>query len=186
MVSLRCRMIVSEELKRLDLHYVALDHGHVEIMQDISEQQREELKARLLRSGLEVLDGWASTLMEKTEDMVTNLVHLSDEIPQVKLADYISTELACDYKSLADLFSEVKGVSIEQFIITNKIERVKELLLYDELGLQEISGKLKYSNVDNLAYQFRKITGLTPLFYKQLKNKRKKTRQHYTSYPLGS
>lgn len=182
-------MIVSEELKRLDLPYLALENGHVEIMEDINELQREELKARLLRFGLEVLEGWASELMGKTEDMVSNMIHQTKELPQAKLIDYISTELDCDYSSLSNLFSEVKGISIEQFIANNKIERVKELLLYDELGLQEITGKLKYSNADNLAYQFRKVTGLTPLFYKQLKNKRKKTQQSnasHTSNPLGS
>ena len=173
MVSLRCKMMVKEELKKLGLRYVVVDLGMVEIMEDITEEQREQLKKNLLRSGLELLDDKKSILIEKIKNVITEMIHYSDELPKVNFSDYISGKLNYDYTYLANIFSEVRGITIQQFIIIHKIERVKELLLYDELNLTEISYKLDYRSVAHLSNQFKKITGLSPSFFKQLKKKRK-------------
>jgi AraC-like DNA-binding protein len=144
----------------------------VEILEDLSEFQREQLKINLLRSGLELLDDKKSILIEKIKNVITEMVHYSDELPKVNFSDFLSEKLQYDYTYLSNIFSEVKGITIQQFIIIHKIERVKELLLYDELNLTEISYKLHYSSVGHLSNQFKKITGLSPTFYKQLKQKR--------------
>lgn len=172
MVSLRCKMLVKEELKKLGLRYVVVDLGMVEVLEDITQEQREQLKANLLHSGLELLDDKKSILIEKIKNVIIEMIHYSDELPNVNYSDYISEKLGYDYTYLANTFSEVKGITIQQFIITHKIERVKELLLYDELNLTEISYKLHYSSVAHLSNQFKKITGLSPSYYKQLKQKR--------------
>ena len=172
MVSLRCKMMVMEELKKLGLRYVSVDLGVVEIMEEISNDQRFQLKKNLLVSGLELLEDSKSILIEKIKNVITEMIHYSDEIPKVNYSDYISEKLDYDYTYLANTFSEVKGITIQQFIIVNKIEKVKELLLYDELTLSEIAYKLHYSSVAHLSNQFKKITGLTPSFYKKLRQKR--------------
>ena len=174
MVSLRCKMMVKEELKKLGLKYVLVDLGMVDILEDITEEQREELKKNLHKSGLELLDNKKSILIEKIKNVITEMIHYSDELPNVNYSDYISEKLDYDYTYLANTFSEVKGITIQQFIIIHKIERVKELLLYDELNLTEISHKLHYSSVAHLSNQFKKVTGLSPSFYKQMKQKRNK------------
>jgi AraC-like DNA-binding protein len=173
MVSLRCKMVVKEELIKLGIRYVALDLGMVETLEDITPSQRLQLKENLLHSGLELLDDNKSILIEKIKNVITQMIHYSDELPKVNYSDYISEKLDYDYTYLSNIFSEVKGITIQQFIIIHKIERVKELLLYNELNLTEISYKLHYSSVAHLSNQFKKITGLSPSFYKQLKQKRK-------------
>lgn len=173
MVSLRCKMMVKEELKKLGLKYVVVDLGMVEILEDITKKQREQLKKNLLKSGLELLDNKKSILIEKIKNVITQMIHYSDELPRVNYSDYISEKLGYNYTYLANTFSEVKGITIQQFIIIHKIERVKELLLYDELTLTEIAYKLHYSSVAHLSNQFKNVTGLSPSFYKQLKQKRK-------------
>lgn len=171
MVSTRCKMAVKEVLKKMDLHFVVVDLGEVEIMETLSPVQREELKAGLLSSGLELMDDKRAVLIEKINNVITELIHYSDELPKTNYSDYISEKLNYDYTYLSNLFSEVKGITIQQFIIIHKIERVKELLAYDELNLTEISYKLHYSSVAHLSNQFKKITGLSPSQFKQLKNK---------------
>jgi AraC-like DNA-binding protein len=173
MVSLRCKMMVQEELKKLGVKYVLVDLGVVEILENISDLQREQLKTNLLKSGLELMDDKKSILIEKIKNVIIEMIHYADELPQENFSDHISKELGYDYTYLANTFSEVKGITIQQFIIIHKIERVKELLLYDELNLTEISYKLNYSSVAHLSNQFKKVTGLSPSFYKKLKQKRK-------------
>jgi len=172
MVSLRCKMVVKEELQKLGLHYVILDLGMAEILEEITPEQRNQLKENLLKSGLELMDDKRSILIEQIKNVIIEMIHYSDELPEVNYSDYISEKLHHDYTYLSNLFSEVKGITIQQFIIIHKIEKVKELLLYDELNLTEISYKLNYSSVAHLSTQFKKITGLTPSYYKQLKQKR--------------
>lgn len=172
MVSLRCKILVKEELRKLGLHHVIVELGMVEILEDITQKQREQLKKNLLKSGLELLDDKKNILIEKIKNVITEMIHYSDEMPATNYSDHISKKLNYDYTYLANIFSEVKGVTIQQFIIIHKIERVKELLLYDEISLTEISYKLHYSSVAHLSNQFKKITGLSPSYYKQLKLKR--------------
>jgi AraC-like DNA-binding protein len=167
-------MLVKEELQKLGLHAIIVDLGTVEILEDITTEQRNQLKANLLKSGLELLDDKRSILIEMVKNVIVEMVHYSNELPAVNFSEYISEKVGYDYTYLANIFSEVKGITIQQFIIIHKIEKVKELLIYDELNLTEISYKLHYSSVAHLSNQFKKITGLTPTFYKQLKNKRKK------------
>ncbi len=175
MVSLRCKMMVQEELKQLGLRYVAVDLGTVEIMEDITPEKHAMLKANLLKSGLELLDDKKAILIEKIKNVVIEMIHYSDEVPDINYSEYISEKLNYDYTYLSNIFSEVRGITIQQFIIINKIERVKELLIYDELNLTEISYKLHYSSVAHLSNQFKKVTGLTPSFFKSLKHKRRNT-----------
>jgi len=173
MVSLRCKLVVKEELEKIGLHYTTLDLGMVETLEDISPTQHDLLKANLLKSGLELLDDKRSILIEKIKSLIIQMIHYSDELPKVNYSDFISEKLGYDYTYLSNIFSEVKGTTIQQFIILHKIEKVKELLLYDELNLTQISYKLHYSSVAHLSNQFKKVTGLSPSFYKQLKRKRK-------------
>ncbi len=173
MVSLRCKMMVKEELKNLGLKYVVVDLGMVEVLEDITEVQHNQLQINLKKSGLELLDDKKSILVEKIKSVIVEMIHYSDELPKVNYSEYIGEKLNHDYTYLANIFSEVKGITIQQFIIIHKIEKVKELLLYDELSLTQISYQLHYSSVAHLSNQFKKITGLTPSFYKQLRNKRK-------------
>lgn len=172
MVSLRCKMIVKEELTRLGINETALDLGVVELTEAITEEQRQQLKESLERSGLELLDDKRSILIEKIKTAIIEMVHHSDELPKVNYSDYISEKLNYDYTYLSNIFSEVKGTTIQHFIIMHKIEKVKELLLYDQLNLSEISFKLHYSSVAHLSNQFKKITGLSPSFFKKLGRKR--------------
>lgn len=173
MVSLRCKMVVQDELLKLGLPYSQLDLGMVEVINDITEPQRAQLKKNLYKSGLELLDDKRAILIEKIKNVIIEMIHHSDELPRANYSDYISEKINYDYTYLSNVFSEVKGITIQQFIIINKIERAKELLLYDELNLTEISYKLHYSSVAHLSNQFKKITGLSPSFYKQMKQKRK-------------
>lgn len=172
MVSLRCKMVVHQELEKLGIKNAVVDLGTVELLDDISSEKRQILKENLLKTGLEVLDDKKSILIEKIKNVVIEMIHYSDELPKENFSDYISEKLGYDYTYLANTFSEVKGMTLQHFIIINKVEKVKELLLYDELNLTEISYKLNYSSVAHLSNQFKKVTGLSPSFYKQLKQRR--------------
>ena len=173
MVSTRCIMAVKEALRKLDLHFVVVDLGEVDIMETLTTAQQAELKTALLLSGLELMDDKRAVLIEKIRNVITQMIHHSDELPKVNYSDYISEKLNYDYTYLSNLFSEVKGITIQQFIIQHKIEKAKELLCYEELNLTEISFKLHYSSVAHLSNQFKKITGLSPSEYKKLKDKRR-------------
>lgn len=172
MVSLRCKMVVKDELEKLGFDRSIVDLGVAEILDDISVCERENLRLNLLRFGLELLEDKKSILIEQIKNVIVEMIHYADESPKINYSDYISEKLHYDYTYLSNIFSEVKGITIQQFIIIHKIEKVKELLLYDELNLTEISYRLNYSSVSHLSNQFKKITGLTPSFYKQLKQKR--------------
>jgi len=172
MVSSRCKMLVKEELKKLNLHYI-VDMGSVDIMENITAEQREEIRIALLQSGLELMDDKKAVLIEKIKNVIIEMVHYTDEMLKTNFSDYLSEKLNHDYTYLANLFSEVEGTTIEKFIISHKIERVKELIIYDELNLTEIAWMMHYSSVAHLSNQFKKVTGLSPSHFKQLKNKRR-------------
>src|SRR5689334_14784447 len=173
MVSNRCKMAVKEALREIGLHFIVVDLGEVEVMEDLTAAQRDQLKVALFHSGLELMDDKRAVLIEKINNVITEMIHYSDEVPKMNYSDYISEKLDYDYTYLSNLFSEVRGITIQQFIIVHKIERAKELLLYDELTLTEISYKLHYSSVAHLSNQFKKITGVTPSYYKQMKDKKR-------------
>lgn len=166
-------MVVKQELMKLGLHYIFVDLGVVEILENITEKKQEQLKKNIVKCGLELLDDKRSILIEKIKNVVIEMIHYDDKLPTINYSDYISQKLNLDYTYLSNIFSEVKGITIQQFMIIHKIEKVKELLLYDELNLTEISYKMNYSSVSHLSTQFKKITGLSPSFYKQLKQKRR-------------
>jgi len=173
MVCIRCKMVVKAELANLGLHYTTVDLGEVEITGDISANQIDQLKTALLKSGLELMDDKKSVLIQKIKNIIVELVHYSEEPLVVKFSEYLSEKLNYDYTYLANLFSEVQGTTIEKFLIAHKIERVKELLVYNELNLTEIAYLMHYSSVAHLSNQFKKITGLTPSHFKQLRDKRR-------------
>lgn len=171
MVSNRCKMLVKSELEKLGLHYILVELGEVEILEDISMKLLNILNNGLKQSGLELMDDKKSVLVEKIKNIIIELVHYSEEQPKINFSDYLSEKLNHDYTYLANLFSENQSTTIEHFFITHKIERVKELLIYDELNLSEIAYKMNYSSTAHLSNQFKKITGLTPSQFKNLKHK---------------
>jgi AraC-like DNA-binding protein len=173
MVSTRCKMAVKAALKGLGLHFILVDLGEVDIMENISSEQRGQLKVLLLESGLELMDDKRAVLIEKIKNAIVEMVHHNDELIKVNFSEYLSEKLNHDYTYLANLFSEVQGTTIEQFIISHKIERIKELIIYDELNITEIAWKMNYSSVAHLSNQFKKVTGLSPSHFKQLKDKRR-------------
>lgn len=173
MVSLRCKLLVREELKKLGIKYVVVDLGVVELLEDISDEQRDQFRQNLLKSGLELLDDNRSILVERVKNVIIEMIHYSEELPKINYSDYICEKLGYNYTYLSNLFSEVKGITLQQYIIIHRIEKAKELILYDELNISEISYRLQYSSVAHFSNQFRKITGLNPSYYKKLKQKRK-------------
>lgn len=166
-------MAVKSELDKMGLHHTRIDLGETEIIEEITSEQRNQLNLALKKSGLELMDDQKSIMVEKIKSIIIELVHFSDDQIKVNLSDYLSSKLNHNYSSLSNLFTEVKGTTIEHFYLTHKIEKVKELLVYDELNLTEIAYKLHYSSVAHLSNQFKKMTGLTPSHFKSLKNKRR-------------
>ena len=174
MVCIRCKMVVKQQVTKLSLHYLTVELGEVEIVEKISSAQLMEFKIALLKFGLELMDDKKSILIEKIKKVIVELVHYADEPTKVNFSDYLSEKLNHDYTYLANLFSEVVGINIEHYIIMHKIERVKELLVYDEFSLTEISYQMHYSSVAHLSNQFKKITGLTPSHFKKFRQNRQK------------
>jgi len=172
MVCIRCQMVVKSELEKLGLQYSDVNIGEANIIGNISSDQLEQFNIVLRRSGLELMDNKKSILVEKIVSSIVELVHYTEEQIKVNLSDYLSEKLDYDYNYLSNLFSEVKGTTIEKFYLSHKIEKVKELIVYDELNLTEIAYRMHYSSIAHLSNQFKKITGLTPSHFKQLKNKR--------------
>jgi YesN/AraC family two-component response regulator len=166
-------MAVKQELKKLGLHFIVVDLGEVEVMEKLSSQQLEQLKSALLDSGLELMDDKRAVLIERIKNAIVEMVHYTDELIKTNLSTYLSKKLDHDYTYLANLFSEVQGTTIEQFIISHKVERIKELIIYGELNITEIAAKMNYSSVAHLSNQFKKVTGLSPSHFKQLKDKRR-------------
>jgi AraC-like DNA-binding protein len=166
-------MVVKDELTRLGLQYRSIELGEAVLFEHITPEQREKFRAGLLKYGLELMDDKKAILIQKIKTIIIELVHYSEEPLAVNLSAFLAEQLHHDYTYLANLFSEVQGTSIEKFFISHKIERVKELLVYNELTLTEIAYKLHYSSVAHLCTQFKKVTGLTPSHFKSLKIKRR-------------
>jgi AraC-like DNA-binding protein len=166
-------MIVKEELKKLGLHFILVDLGVVDIMEDLTLEQRRLLKIALFNDGLELMDDKKAMLIEKIKNVIIEMVHYAEEMPKINFSHFLVEKLNYDYTYLANLFSEVQGTTIEQFIISHKVERIKELIIYDEMNITEIAFKMNYSSVAHLSSQFKKVTGLTPSHFKSLKDKRR-------------
>ena len=173
MVSNRCKTVVRTALKELGVHFVLLELGEVEIMERLTGEQRESLRNTLEDAGLELIDDKRSILIEKIKNVIVDMIHHSEEMIKVNASIYLSEKLNHDYTYLANIFSQVQGISIEQFTILHKVEKIKELLMYGELNISEISYKMNYSSTAHLSTQFKKVTGLTPTHFKQMKDKRR-------------
>jgi len=173
MVSNRCKIAVKEELKKLGLHFIVVDLGEVEIMENLSDEQRILVKTALLNAGFELMDDKRAVLIERIKNTIIEMVHHTDGLIKTNFSVFLSEKLNHDYTYLANLFSEVQGTTIEQFIISHKIERIKELIIYGEENITEIAWRMNYSSVAHLSNQFKKATGLSPSHFKQLKDKRR-------------
>ena len=173
MVSLRCKMLVKSELENLGLNYITVELGEVEIKNQLSAKKYSELKTALQKSGLELMDDKKAILIEKIKNIIIQMIHHSNEIIKINFSDYLAEKLNHNYTYLANLFSEVQGTTIEQYIISHKIERIKELMIYGEFNITEIAWQMNYSSVAHLSSQFKKVTGLSPSHFKQLKDKRR-------------
>lgn len=175
MVSQRCKVVVKEELKKLGLHFIFVDMGVVELMEDLSHEQQDQIKSALLRSGLELMEDKKAVIIEKIKEVITEMVNNADNLPKVNFSDYLSTRLNYAYTYMAGLFSEIQGTTLEKYLISFKIEKVKELIIYDKLSLSDIAWKMQYSSVAHLSSQFKKQTGLTPSHFRNMKKKREET-----------
>lgn len=169
MVSLPCKIIVQQELEKIGIPFLSVELGMVETKERVTDRQLHILNSNLKLVGLEVLEDKRSILIEKIKSVIIEMIHYNEQLPKSNYSDYISEKLGYDYTYLSNTFSEVRGITIQQFIIIHKIERVKEMLLYDELNLTAISHRLNYSSVSHLSNQFKKITGLTPSYFKQVR-----------------
>ena len=173
MVCNRCIMVVKSELKKFGLHPIAVQLGEAEVEEKMAEDRKQALDETLKELGFQLIDDKKSRWIEKIKTSVVELVYNRQETLKKKLSVYISENLHHDYSYLSNLFSEVQGTTIEQYFIAQRIERVKELLVYDELTLSEIADRLGYSSVSHLSKQFKKITGLTPTHFRQVKEKKR-------------
>ncbi len=174
MVCSRCKMVVKSELEKLGLQLLSVDLGEVEVVSPITESQKQEIAGRLKSFSFELIDDKKSKTIEKIKTLIIELIYNQNNELSINLSEFLSQKLAVDYASLSNLFSEVEGTTIEKYFILQKIERVKELLMYDEMSLSEIAFLLNYSSVGYLSNQFKKVTGLTPSHFKQLKNKKRR------------
>jgi AraC-like DNA-binding protein len=175
MVSIRCKMVVKSVLENLELNYSTVELGEVELIGHLSDAKHVELKSDLLKYGLELMKNKKTVIVEKIKKAIVEMIHYSDELPDINLSNYLSEKLNHNYTYLSNLFSDVKGMSIQHFVMVHKIERVKELMVYGELTLSEIAWKLHYSSAAHLSNQFKKMTGLTPSHFKNMKHKRRNT-----------
>lgn len=168
MVSLRCKLVVKDALKNLGICYKYIDLGEVDIENnELTDKKREDLKKLLLQSGLELMDEKKSIIVERIKNMLVEMIHYTEELPRIKISVFLSKKLNHNYTYLSNLFKEVSGITIQHYIVLHKIEKVKELILYDELTLNEIMHILNYSSVAHLSTQFKKVTGMTPSDFKK-------------------
>lgn len=174
MVSYRCKLVVMSALDSMGVYYNSVELGEVRIKEQLTDQQHHELATKLMKSGLELMDSKKAILVEKIKNMIIEMVHYSDEVLKVNFSSHLSEKLNYNYTYLANLFSHTTGITIEHYIIIQKVERVKELLLYDELNVAEISYKLNYCNAAHLSRQFKEITGLTPSHFKKIRQFRQR------------
>jgi len=170
MVCSRCKMVVKSIFEKFGLHPVQVELGEVELTEKSIEEVKEKLKAELKVYGFYLLDDKKSIIIEKVKTTIIELVHQKNDNISITLSDYLAQSINQDYSAISNLFSEVEGITIEKFYILQKVERVKELIVYDELSLTEIADKLNYSSVAYLSNQFKKVTGLSPSHFKRLKN----------------
>lgn len=171
MVCSRCQMVVKNELEKLGITPLKVDLGEIELAENLTDEQKTAFTESLHLHSFELIEDKKSRIIEKIKNVIVDLVHYHDNDSKINLSLFLSEQLSHDYNYLSTLFSETNGITIEQYFIAQKIEKVKELLMYDELTLSEIAFKLNYSSVGYLSNQFKKVTGLTPSSFKLLKDK---------------
>lgn len=171
MVCNRCKTAVASELKKFRLHPTSIQLGEVSITEELNEESKSLLNKSLMLLGFELIDDRKSRMIEKIKNTIVEIVHFSNEHLRTNLSALISEKLKHDYNYLSNLFSMVEGITIEKYFIAQKIERVKELLKYDELSLNEIADQLNYSSAAYLSSQFKSVTGMTTSQFKSLKKK---------------
>ena len=174
MVSLRSKLLVKAELDKKQIPYHSIELGEVILQRNILPQERDDLNNALMPSGLEIMDDKNTMIIEKIKNIVVEMIHYTDELPRENFSAYLSSKMNMNYQKLSDLFSKTKGITIEHFIILHKIEKIKELIIYDKLSMNEISFKMHYSSTSHLSNQFKKVTGLTPTFFKNLQKRNRK------------
>jgi len=174
MVCNRCILVVQNELEKLDLKIKNIRLGEVTLENDLTPEDKQKIENVFEPLGFEVIDDKKGRIIEKIKNTIINLVHHQEQDLKTNLSDVVSEELHHDYNYLSNLFSEIEGTTIEKYFIAQKIEKVKELLVYDELSLSEIAFRLNYSSVAYLSNQFKKVTGLTPSHFKQVKEDKRK------------
>jgi len=171
MVSKRCKMVVAAELEKLELRHNSVELGEIELIEELSDLKHNELRAALQKWDFELLGDRKAILVERVKNVIVEMIHYSNSLPHINYSAYISKKLTHDYTYLSNIFSEIENITIEHFIIAHKIEKVKELLMYNEHNISEIAAKLNYSSVAHLSNQFKKVTGITPSFFKAMENK---------------
>ncbi len=174
MVCNRCIMVVQNELEKFGLEFTHIKLGEVTLAKELTATDRTLLEQKLVALGFEVIDDKKSRIIEKIKNIIIDLVHHQDNDTKNNLSDILSEKINHDYNYLSNLFSEVEGTTIEKYFIAQKIEKIKELLVYDELSLSEIALRLNYSSVAYLSNQFKKVTGLTPSYFKQIRAEKRK------------
>ncbi len=174
MVCDRCVLVVAGELKKIGINAQKITLGEVTLEKELTADQKEQLDKALLDLGFEPIDSKKGRIIEKIKTVIINMVHHSDHDEKTNLSDLLSKALHHDYNYLSNLFSEVEGITIEKYFIAQKIEKVKELLVYDELSLSEIALRMHYSSVAYLSNQFKKVTGLTPSHFRQIREEKRK------------
>lgn len=176
MVCNRCIKVVKEEIEKLNYGIEKIELGEVVIISDKKKFNRGKIKKVLEENGFELIDSRNANIIERIKILIINLIHHQtiESLPDIILSKEIVNETGLSYQYVSSLFSSTEGITIEKFIISQKIEKVKELLVYDELTLSEIAYNLGYSSVQHLSNQFKKITGLTPTYFKRLKEKKRK------------
>jgi len=174
MVCNRCKMVVRDELKKLGLHFIFVEFGEIEVMENIEGEKSGILKIELLKSGMELLDDQKTILIESIKNTIIELIYKTDDLLKIDYHQYLSERFNLNYNYLSELFLAVQGIKIDQYISLNKIERIKEMIIYDGLNIIEIAQKLNYSNVSQLNLQFKKTTGFSPYNFKKLKVTRSK------------
>jgi len=174
--------MVKQEFNKLGIKISSIELGELDVEQEISMDQFEQIRRALLRNGHELMEDKKAIHIEKVKNAIIEMIHYSDEPPEEKYSEYLSKKLECDYNYLSNLFSEVTGSTLQQFIIINKIERAKELIIYNELSLKEICFQLHYSSVPHFSNQFKKVTGLSPVFFKALKKRKRIALEHLVEH----
>lgn len=175
MASIRSIMFVKSVLDTIGIRYRAVDIGEIDIFHVLNSDQYLQLRKALLMKGFELIDDKRIVLVERIKSIIVEMIRSHEACPKFNFSDYVSKRMNYDYTYLANLFSDVTGITIEYYVIAHKVERVKELLVYEGLNLSEISYRLDYSSVAHLSSQFKKVTGLTPSFYRRMKNIRRKS-----------